>query len=182
MFWQIEIPIIVRTLINDLGTPPIYSDQRIEQLIVVAAHYVLMEANLDRNYSVDIINIEITPDPSSPSIRDIDFIGLIAMKAACLLDQSTFRTRAAGEGYRAVLGPASLSVSGALAGYKDILNLGPCSIYEQLVLDYNIGNATAVRAVLSPFVGNNFDPRNVGGGEDGSDMPMDDAAPGDSFF
>jgi hypothetical protein len=26
-------------------------------------------------------------------------------------------------------------------------------------LDHNVGEATAVRAVLSPFVGNNFDPR-----------------------
>ena len=161
MYWEIEIPIIVRNLINDLACPPTYSDQRLLQLTTVAAQYVLMEVNLDKDYAVDIVNTNISPDPSDPATRDTDFIGFISMKAACLLDHSTFRTKAAGEGLRAALGPASLSVSGTLAGYKDILNMGPCKLYEQLVMDHNIGNATAVRAVFSPFVGNNFDPQNL---------------------
>jgi hypothetical protein len=161
MYWQIEIPIIVRNLIGDFSGTPTYSDSRIIQLAVVAAQYVLMEVNLDRNYTVNVVTTEITPDPSAPESRDTDFIGFIAMKAACLLDHSTFRTRAAGEGLRAALGPASLSVTGTLAGYKDILNTGPCKLYDQLVLDHNIGNATAVRAVFSPFVGNNFDAQNL---------------------
>jgi hypothetical protein len=161
MYWEIEVPIIIRTLINDLADSPLYDDQRILQLAVVAAQYVLMEVNLDKDYYIDVVDIEITPDPSAPETRDTDFIGFIAMKSACLLDQSTFRTKAAGEGLRAALGPASLSVTGTLGGYKDILNLGPCKLYDQLVLDHNIGNATAVRAILSPFVGNNFDPQNL---------------------
>lgn len=161
MYWQIEIPIIIRTLINDLDVPPTYSDARIQQLAVVAAQYVLMEVNLDKTYNVNVVTQEISPDPSAPETRDTDFIGFIAMKSACLLDQSTFRTRAASEGLRAALGPASLSVTGTLAGYKDILNMGPCKLYDQLVLDHNVGNATAVRAIFSPFVGNNFDPQNL---------------------
>lgn len=161
MYWEIEIPIIIRTLINDLACPPTYSDQRILQLATVAAQYVVMEVNLDTDYSINIVNNNITPDPSDPATRDTDFIGFVAMKAACLLDQSTFRTKAAGEGLRAALGPASLSVTGTLAGYRDILNMGPCKLYDQLVLDHNVGNATAVRAIFSPFVGNNFDPQNL---------------------
>lgn len=160
-FWQIEIPIIVRNLINDFNTPPTYSDDRIEQLILVAAQYVLMEVNLDTNYIVNIVTMDISPDPSDPSTRDTDFIGFVAMKAACLLDQSTFRTKAALEGLRSTLGPATLAVTGTLGGYRDILGLGPCKLYEKLVLDHNIGNATAVRAIFSPFVGNNFDPQNL---------------------
>lgn len=161
MYWQIEIPLIVRTLINDLADTPTYNDDRILQLAVVAAYYVLMEVNLDTDYSVNVTTGTISPDPSAPESRDIVFIGLVAMKSACLLDQSTFRTKAAGEGLRAALGPASLSVTGNIGGYKDILNMGPCKLYDQLVLDHNIGNATAIRAVLSPFVGNSFDPQNL---------------------
>jgi hypothetical protein len=159
MYWQIEIPIIVRTLINDMDCEPTYSDSRIIQLATVAAQYVLSEVNLSASYTVDIINQNITPDPSAPNSRDTDFVGFIALKAACILDQSTFRTKAALEGIRTALGSANLSVSGNLAGYKTILDQGPCALYEQLTLDHNIGNATAVSAVLSPFVGNNFDPR-----------------------
>jgi hypothetical protein len=161
MYWEIEIPIIIRNLINDFTSPPIYDDARIQQLAVVAAQYVLMEVNLDKDYIIDVVNMTISPDPSAPESRDTDFIGFVSMKAACLLDQSTFRTKAALEGLRAALGPASLTVGGTLGGYKDILNMGPCKLYDKLVLEHNIGNATAVRAIFSPFVGNNFDPQNL---------------------
>jgi hypothetical protein len=159
MYWEIEIPIIVRSLINDLGPTQEYTDNRILQLSVVAANYVTKEATLSRNYYIDIVNVDITPDPSDNATRDTDFISLISLKAACLLDQSTFRTKAALEGIRTALGSASLSVTGNLSGYKTILDQGPCKLYDQLVLDHNVGNASAIRAVLSPFVGNNFDPR-----------------------
>lgn len=160
MYWEIEIPIIVRNLINDLELVPTYSDSRINQLAVVSAQYVLSQANLPINYVIDIVAKTITPDPSAPDTRDSDFIGFIALKSSCLLDQSTFRTKSALEGIKTGLGPASLSVSGSLSGYKTILEDGqsPCRLYEKLILEYNIGNATAVRAILSPFVGNKFDP------------------------
>jgi len=161
MYWKVEIPIIIRTLINDLEEPLTYSDSRIQQLIVVSSQYVLNDFNLPKTYTIDIINNTITPDPSDPETRDTDFIGFIALKSACILDQSTFRTKAALEGIKTALGSANLSINGNLAGYKTILdqNQGPCKLYENLVMDYNIGNATAISAILSPFVGNNFDPR-----------------------
>lgn len=164
MYWEIEIPIIVRNLINDLDTPQVYSDSRIQQLILVAAQYVVSEVNLSNTYNIDIINQSITPDPSDPITRDTDFIGFVALKTACMLDQSTFRTKAIMEGISTALGSANLSIGGNLSGYKTILEQGPCAMYEQLTLDHNIGNATATSAILSPFVSNNFDPRylNVG--------------------
>lgn len=161
MYWETEIPIIVRTLINDLEATPTYSDSRIQQLIVVAAQYVTNDINLIQKYNIDIVNQSISPDPSDPNTRDTDFIGFIALKASCILDQSTFRTKAALEGIRTALGSANLSISGNLSGYKTILDQGPCALYEQLKMDHNIGNATAVSAVLSPFVGNKFDPQLV---------------------
>lgn len=158
-YWQIEIPIIVRNLINDLDSSPTYSDDRINQLAAIAARYVLSEVNLNNSYDIDIVNQIISPDPSNPESRDTDFVGFISLKSACLLDQSTFRTKAVNEGVSAALGPARLSVGGNLSGYKTILDTGPCGAYQQLVMDHNIGNINTVRAVLSPFVGNNFDPR-----------------------
>jgi len=163
MYWEVEIPIIVRNLINDLDSNPTYSDDRINQLATVAARYVLSEVNLVNSYNIDIVNGTITPDPSDPATRDTDFVGFVALKSACLLDQSTFRTKAVNEGLSAALGPARLSVGGNLSGYKTILDTGPCAAYQQLVMENNIGNITTVRAVLSPFVGNNFDPRYLTG-------------------
>lgn len=158
-YWDVELPIIVRNLINDTDNNPTYSDDRIKQLIVVCAHYVIQDVNLTTAYSVDTINETISPDPCATETRDNVFIGFLALKSACLLDQSTFRTKAISEGIKTSLGSASLSVAGNLAGYKTLLDVGPCKVYDDTVIQHNIGNATAIEAILSPFVGNNFDPR-----------------------
>jgi hypothetical protein len=38
---------------------------------------------------------------------------------------------------------------------------GPCAAYQQLKTDVSFGNLSVVKAVLSPFSGNLFDPRSV---------------------
>jgi len=157
MYWQTEIPIIVRALINDYEEQ--YSNQRIIQLVTVAAKYVAIDLNLDNSYKIDVVDNLITPDPCDNDSRDETFISFVSLRASCFLDQSTFRTKAVNEGIKTSLGPAKLDVSGNLSGYKTILDVGPCAIYEHLKQQHNIGNASAISAVLSPFVGNNFDPR-----------------------
>lgn len=159
MNWEQEIPIIVRVLINDLSDTPAYSDERLLQLIAVAAKYVEFDVVLDNTYTVNVVTPSITPDPSAAD--DSIFISLVSLKAACLVDQSTLRTKAALEGIRAALGPASLSVGGSMAGIKMILEQGPCAAYDELTSHWDVKEATAVRAVLSPFVGNKFDPRSI---------------------
>lgn len=162
MSWKKEIPIIIRTLINDLGPSYTYTDNRLIQISVVAAQYVQFDVNLDKKYTINIISPNITPDPTINPKDDI-FISLTALKAACIIDQSTIRTRAALEGVRAALGPASLSVNNntAASGYKLLLDSGPCALYKELTDSWDIANATAVRAIFSPFVGNDFDPQTL---------------------
>ena len=108
MSWQTEIPIIIRTLINDWSDQPVYSDERIIQVITVAAKYVQFDVSLDNQYQVDVGNLTLEPDPTIN--KDEIFISLLSLKSACLIDQSNLRTKAAIEGIRAALGPASLSV------------------------------------------------------------------------
>ncbi len=159
MSWQIELPIIVRTLINDISDQPVYSDERLLQVISVAAKYVQFDVVLDHQYAIDVANPTISPDPTED--RDEIFIALVSLKAACIVDQSTLRTKAAMEGVRASLGPASLSVGGSLEGLRMIIEKGPCATYDELTSHWDVKDATAIRAILSPFVGNNFDPRGM---------------------
>jgi hypothetical protein len=159
MSWKVEMPIIIRTLINDVGDIPKYSDQRLQQTIVVAAKYVQFDVELEQLYSLNVVDPEITPDPTVQN--DDIFISLTCLKTACIIDQSSVRTKALLEGIKAALGPASLAVGGSLAGLKMILEVGPCSAYEKLTSYWDIKEASAVRAVLSPFVGNNFDPTSL---------------------
>jgi hypothetical protein len=159
MSWKKEIPIIVRTLINDLSETPTYSDERILQVVAVAAKYVQFDVVLDHQYVVNVVSPSISPDPTTDN--DSIFISLVSLKTACIIDQSVLRTKAAAEGIRAALGPASLSVAGSLAGIKMIIEEGPCAAYDELVSHWDVKEATAIRAVLSPFVGNKFDPRAI---------------------
>lgn len=161
MYWKTEIPVIVRALTNDYSDPPTYNDCRIVEAAIVAAQYVIVDLSLQDYYKIDIINKVITPDPSDQDNRDGDFVALVGLKTACIIDQSTFRTKSALEGIRTSLGSANLSVSGSLSGYKVMLDQGPCKTYSDLVAFWDIENAGYVRAVLSPFVGNKFYPNNL---------------------
>jgi hypothetical protein len=141
MSWQIELPTMVRILINDFGEEQQYSDDRLLQVITVAAKYV---------------QFDVSPDPIDN--KDEIFTGLVALKAACFIDQSAIRTKAAMDGVRAALGPASLSVGGGMEGLKVLLANGPCASYDELTAHWDLAQATVAKAVLSPFVGNNFTP------------------------
>jgi hypothetical protein len=158
MSWQLEIPLITRVWINDLEDNPTYSDYRIQQVVVVAAQNVIREVSFVNNYDIDIVNMTITPDPTSSGVNDNDFMALVALKAACILDQSTFRTKAVNEGIRTGLGSAYLDIRGNLGGYQTLLQVGPCAMYSQLRTEFEVGNPSVIQAVLSPFVGNKFDP------------------------
>lgn len=176
MSWQNEIPVIVRTLIDDFGDIPTYSDDRLLQIIAVAAKYVQFDVNLDKVYEINLSTFSISPDPTEE--KDDIFISLVGLKAACIVDQSSLRTRAALEGIRASLGSANLSISNSLQGLIAILEKGSCASYDELVSHWDVKNATAIAAVLSPFVGNKFNPRYVLRGNIRSNSYID----GNSFY
>lgn len=162
MAWQDEMIITTRVLVNDLNTPYEFSDDRIIQILVVSGKYVQFDVNLDNVYDIDVVNQTISPDPTVNN--DNIFTSLICLKAACIIDQSTYRTKAALEGIRTALGPAQLSVTGQSAAWKTMLDQGPCAAYDELTSHWDVKEATAIAAVLSPFVSNKYDPRylNVG--------------------
>lgn len=156
MSWQNELTIMVRTLINDLTEPYQFTDDRIEQVLTVAGKYVQFDVNLDNLYTIDVVNKNISPDPTTNN--DSIFISLACLKAACIIDQSIYRTKAALEGIRAALGPAQLSVVGQSSAWKTMLDQGPCAAYDELTSHWDVKEATAIAAILSPFAGNKFDP------------------------
>ncbi len=156
MSWQTELVPMVRILINDIIEPYQYSDERIISTLLIAAKYIQFDVDFDNEYIVDINSGSITPDPTE--VNDQLFIVLLSLKTGCLIDQSALRTKAAVEGVRAALGPASLSVGGAASAWKMILENGPCKLYADLSEYRDVENASAISAILGPFSGNKFDP------------------------
>lgn len=155
MAWQDEAIPMLRVLINDNDiTNLTYSDDRLEEILVVAAMYVNQDVSFSTTYTINVSTVSISPDP----VTNSDFLSLMVMRAACLTDWGTYRQKALLAGVKARCGPAVLETMNHLDGFKELLTKGPCASYEVLKTQHQFGNTEHIRAVLSPFRGNNFDP------------------------
>lgn len=167
-FFDEAIPML-RVLINDLGATLTYSDARLEELLCVAAKILLSESiNFSYDYTVTISTHTISPDPIVNG--DSAFFNFIVLKAACIADISTYRTKSAVSGLVAKMGPASLDTKDYVTAFLNILNTegGPCKAFERLKMEYSFGNANICRVILSPFVSNDFDPQSLSFYDNGS--------------
>jgi hypothetical protein len=163
--WQDEAIPMLRILINDMDTTDLtYSDDRLEQLLVVASRYVLHDLPLDTTYTVSVYARSIDPDPTDEVTSDNTmFINMMVLKAACLTDWSTFRAKALLAGVTARCGPGSISVLQNTPGFKELLTLGPCAAYQAMIKDVLFDGGRICHAIMSPFTSNNFDPANLAG-------------------
>jgi hypothetical protein len=150
MAWESEIPLMIRHLIDDLGTTPTYTDDRLEELTILAAQLINSEVDLYITYTTDIDNLTLSPDPTV-SPRDDAFISLVALKAACIVDQSEAR-KAAGQGIAIQDGRSSIDLRSRSASRLTLLKEGWCKEYSRAKLEYQVTQgAMAGHAVLSPF-------------------------------
>lgn len=159
MAWQDTMISILRVLINDqdCGEGHTYSDTQLEITLAVAAQYIQQELSFSTTYTITINPPDIDPDPTVTATLDDAFTNFVVLKAACTIDNWTFRTKAALEGLTARAGNnVSLAVSGHLKGFRDLIEIGPCKTLEDLKKDWKFGNANNVRAILSPFNSNSF--------------------------
>ena len=158
MAWQDTGIMMLRALIGDTGKTPDYSDQQLEELLVVAAIYVKQEISWGTTYTINVTSVTISPDPTETSRDGEEFLNFVVMKAACMVDISTFRVKALSSGIEAKCGPVVLKTLEHISGFRELLTKGPCAAYTQLKKEYEFGNLAICRAIISPFVNNNFDP------------------------
>ena len=161
MAWDSTMVTILRVLISDIDVPQSYTSARLQQILVVGAQYVQQEISFSTTYTITIGTPAISPDPTLTASKDDAFTNLVVLKAACLTDWGEFRQKALVAGIKARCGPAILETLQHLDGFKTLIDKGPCAAYDELKTDYQFGNTNTVRAILSPFIGNNFDPRSL---------------------
>lgn len=157
MTWQDNCVTVTRSLINDIVSTPSYkyTNERLTDVVNSASLITCRETPIfSEKYTILIgTTWTVSPDP----IEDMDFILMTSLKAACLIDMGDLRNKASLIGTSARLGPASLGV-GTINGFKDVLALGPCATYSELQNGLQFESSYICRAILSPFIGNNFDP------------------------
>jgi hypothetical protein len=154
MAWQNELVIIIRHIVDDLDRGNYqFSDDRIEEAILVAAQLIRKEMDFSINYLIDVDNRVLSPDPTTTpvdgSLKDDDFIALCCLRAGILFTGSQLKTYS----LRAIAlrdGPSSLDLRGVVAGLKalhDDLN----EKYEQAKMEYETGKRGVGQAILSPY-------------------------------
>ena len=148
MAWQTEMTSLLRYVINDTDTSKQeFTDDRLQNLLVSAAHLTLGVVDFPRDYSIDIPASGITPDPTSGT-RDNSFVNLVVLRAACLLANGEYRS-ASNKGITIKDGPSSVDARGLIAAKKDIMQTS-CEKYEKAEFEYRLGNSNAGEAIIGP--------------------------------
>ncbi len=142
MAWQdISVPTL-RVIINDLGSTVTYNDSRLEELLIVAARYIDQEIPFSTNYTIDVVNCSIAPEPDDP------FINLMVLKAACILAMGTQRLDVT-KGFLIQDGPSKIDGKQVIVEQKNITD-NYCKMFEDAVEQHRLGNAVVGRAVFGP--------------------------------
>lgn len=130
MAWQTTLVTMVRNIINDLGTTETYDDNRIEEAIVISGIFVSQDYLLTTSYTFDVDAISIIPDP----VVNFDpiAIALFTLKASCMLSLNSYQTAIKG-GIRVRDGDSEVDTTTGFGGYRDLLKLGPCGAYSNLL-------------------------------------------------
>ncbi len=174
MTWQNTSLIMLRTMLNDAGCSTVkYTPQRLDDLLITSAYFLPIEINFNSSFVVNVETRTVTPDPGLTTTSDGDeFISFMVLKAACIADEGNFRTAALSQGVMARCGPAVLQTSSYGQYLGTLLNEGPCKSYEELKKRYNFSynGGKILRAVMSPFAANSFDPTNMLGSMGEADL------------
>jgi len=149
MGWQNEMTLIVRHLVNDLdSTSYTFTDDRLEESVLVSAQLASLEIDFDNTYTIDVDSVSLTPDPTSSGGKDDSFINLVCLKTARLLIGSELKTHS----LNAISlrdGPSALDLRGIVSGLK-ILFDDITKRYEEAVTQYKL-NGVVGQAILGPY-------------------------------
>lgn len=150
--WQKPSVLILRSLINDLDCPQKYTDNRLSQVLSVAGYQLLRETEFGQPFAVDVVAQSITPDPMDVTNQtsDDNFINLMTMKAACIIDTGSAMLAA-----QAATAGKDMNTAWDLRGVAEnlmtLLDKGWCATFEETFDKYLSGEGTISAAIMSPF-------------------------------
>lgn len=146
MAWTTDLVLMFRSLIGDLDSSS-FTDDRLQQILVVAAYNVQNDADFSATYTIDISAKTISPDPYTTG--DVDFSTLTIYKAACILLGSEVKTEAA-NAISIKDGPSAIDLRGVTQSlgimYNDL-----CKKYDDLLNTYSYNNTLVGQAILGPY-------------------------------
>lgn len=149
--WQVEIVRILRNIIDDTDATT-YSNSRLEEIILVAGQLLFSQVSLQNTYTIDVESHTMTPDPTTISPKDNDFINLLILKSAVIIVGSEVKTLTA-QAYRVTDGPATIDASSVYKAKMELLKNLKEDLDKAIVL-YQMGAGSGGQAILTPYTRN----------------------------
>lgn len=164
MPWQNEMTTILRILLNDLDpSMPTYSDERLQQVILVSAQLIQMDLDFLKTYAVDVEQLALSPDPTING-RDDGFINLTCYQAACIVDKGNYRNAAQNAGIVVTSDREKIDTTKILAGFQYLLDDGGwCNVFSTAKFQYKVDNQESGRAICGPMSSPNLYSFNFNG-------------------
>lgn len=149
--WPNDIIRMVRSLIDDddLDVGYSYSDVRLKTLITVAALHVIMTEDFSYDFTIDIANDEISPDPSDKGPNGRFFQLLTAFRVALMVAESDYRI-SAGKAILLKDGPSQINLQGAAEGKRRLFEAAQ-ERYEKARIAYRTGDGSVGEAIVAPY-------------------------------
>ena len=150
--WETEPLEIFRVLIDDMEETPSFSDEKLVRILLVAAFQVNSAYDFNSDYEVDIETSTLSPDPTSDDYRDDDFVNLMCLKAACILERGK-ALKAAGTAGMIKEFSTTADLSGVAKARAALLAKGGwCTVFAEEATNYQVNGAVSGGiAVLTPF-------------------------------
>lgn len=140
-----ELIFILRTLINDpLGTK--YSDDSLVNLLCTSSFLVIGETPFIDNYTINLKDKLIEPDPTYANVDDVPFMTLVSLKSAYLLLNSEAKVSTT-YNVKIVDGPSTIDLKDqwkAISALAELRKKEYDDIKLQLTLEYGGGNGLAI--------------------------------------
>lgn len=153
MTWQNEMVRILRYVVDDLDASS-YSDERLEETLMVAAQLQYASIDFSNDYTIDVDTLVLTPDPTATNPKDDWFINIVCAKAAHIILFSEAKTLAA-QAYRIKDGPSSIDVSKAYEAAKEMAD-DIAKKLATMIVQYKVGSSPAGHAILTPYTQENI--------------------------
>lgn len=150
--WQTDCVEILRNLINDVEEPRRFSDDRLTRVLVVGAFQLLRNASFNQSFVVDVSQQLISPDPTDrdAGTNDENFVNLICLKAACIIDSGA-ATLAAQKAFSVKDMVTQVDLRDVATATLALLDKGYCADFDEILNNYLSGDGALCAAVVSPF-------------------------------
>lgn len=134
MAWAEEIIPMVREFIGDTNSAAYrFTDTQLESSIISTSRLVVFDVRpteFVNNYIISVENGVISPDPTATITYDPDFITLLAMKSACVINQGQ-AIKAAGQSIRIKDGSSEIDLKDAFRARWQVAESGWCAAYQK---------------------------------------------------